>query len=170
MWSGEGAKECRLLEPGEIPLKRAEQSTILDYEGVKYSADRAIDGDLSTQSRTGPTYNPKWLKVYFNDTIGVRVGKVFVKKAYGHAACEYSVYVLNNYTEGKTPSGCCGKYNASQIYNITVGCEGKNGTGVMIKMSGSNTCYLNSLKMSLRYKFLKKKVRTYYFTSKLLVL
>ena len=150
-------------------MKRAEQSTTLDYEGVIYSADRAIDGDLSTQSRTNWTTNSKWLKVYFNDTIGVRVGKVFVKKAYGHAGCEYSVYVLNNYTEGETPSGCCGKYNASQIYNITVGCEGKNGTGVMIKMSGSNTCYLNSLNV-FEIQVFEKKVRTYYFTSKLFVL
>ena len=155
-------------------MKRAEQSTTLDYEGVRYSADRAIDGNLSSQSRTSLTTNSKWLKVYFNDTIGVRVGKVFVKKAYGHASCEYYVYVLNNAELGETPSvtpsnGYCGKYSASMEYNKTVGCEGRNGTGVMIHMSCSNPTQ-NSLNIFEIQVFEEIGKQVYYFTSNLVVL
>ena len=71
----------------EIPLDRAEQSSTLEA----YTAAKAIDGNLTTWSKTTPE-NPAWLRLYFSSSSTVE--RVVVEKGYSNSpSCVLTVSV-----------------------------------------------------------------------------
>ena len=116
----------------EIPLDRAEQSSTLSYDGVTYSAARAIDGDPNTGSCTS-SESPAWLRVYFQSSSNV--GKVVIEKGRSYdASCVYTVSVYKEEVETE-----CGTYTGKAAYNYysneAVQCGGKGGDSVKLEQT-----------------------------------
>ena len=92
----------------EIPLYRADQSNT--YQN--YSADRAIDGNLYTES-IALSQSSQWLRVYFTSSSTVQ--RVVVEKGYSNGpACVWTVSVYDG--EAGT---VCGTYtDIPDRYNL----------------------------------------------------
>ena len=79
----------RCFVADEIPLDRAEQSSTYGT----YTAAKAIDGDLATNSIT-TSEDPAWLRVYF--TSSSTVERVVVEKGFSYdAVCVFTVSVYD---------------------------------------------------------------------------
>ena len=118
---------ARCFGSDEIPINRAEQSSIWGGEG----SARARDGDLSTRSCTNQE-EPAWLRVYF--TSSYRVEKVVVEKGYCYStSCVFTVSVY----DGEVQT-VCGTYAGKPInayIDETVQCRGKKGASVKIQQT-----------------------------------
>ena len=90
----------------EIPLDRAEQSSI--FSSTYNAANKAIDGDLGTRSRTTQE-DPAWLRVYFSSSSTVE--RVVVERGFTYdTACVYTVSVYDGETET-----VCGTYTGKDV-------------------------------------------------------
>ena len=115
----------------EITITRATQSS--DYS-TKYTADKAVDNDLTTRSVTKDETNA-WLRVYFSSSV---VEKVVIEKGWSIGTGKSCIYQVSVYAgEVKKPCGTyTGKAKHKFYTNEVVQCGGSIGDSVMLEMPG----------------------------------
>ena len=113
-------------ETEEIPLERAEQSSIYGSS----AADRAIDNDASTKAITNRESNP-WLKIYFKSSADVE--KVMIEKGYSYnLSCVFTVSVY----KGEVKKLCGTYHNKPGYYNNEAAqCGGERGDSVVVEVT-----------------------------------